>query len=130
MKFTFPMAFSMTMLCWGVIQYWEAYEAIGELDYAIEQIKWGTDWLLKADPRENVLFGVVGNPIEDHSYWGRPENFTDYRPTFKVTSGSPGSELAAEVAAAMSAASLVFRKYGKNNPFKLIFGRNLGQNLS
>ena len=36
----------------------------------------------------------------------RPENYTEFRPTFKVTVGSPGSDVAAEVAAAMAAASL------------------------
>lgn len=127
MKFTFPMAFSMTMLSWGLIQYWETYEAIGELDYAVETVKWGADWLLKANPRKDVLFACVGDPKvniiifkflnkfllymfkfkKDHSYWGRAENFTDWRPTAKVTTSSPGSDVAAEVSAAMSAASLI-----------------------
>lgn len=120
MKFTFPMAFSMTMLSWGLIQYWETYEAIGELNYAVETVKWGADWLLKANPRKDVLFACVGDPKKDHQYWGRAENFTDWRPTSKVTTSSPGSDLAAEVSAAMSAASLVLRKYGDESTYPAI----------
>ena len=120
MKFTFPMAFSMTMLSWGLIQYWETYEAIGELNYAVETVKWGADWLLKANPRKDVLFACVGDPKKDDQYWGRAENFTDWRPTSKVTTSSPGSDLAAEVSAAMSAASLVLRKYGDESTYPAI----------
>lgn len=46
-KFNYPMAWSMTMLSWSVIEYKAKYEAIGELDHVKELIKWGTDYLLK-----------------------------------------------------------------------------------
>jgi endoglucanase len=46
-KFNYPMAWSMTMLSWSVIEYRAKYEAIGELDHIKELIKWGTDYLLK-----------------------------------------------------------------------------------
>jgi endoglucanase len=110
MKFTFPMAFSMTVLSWGVLQYWETYEAIGELENVLDQIRWGADWLINANPRINELYAVVGNPEVDHKYWGRAENNKDDRPAYKITRKAPGSDLAAEVAAAMSAMSLIFRR--------------------
>jgi hypothetical protein len=46
-KFHFPMAFSMTMLSWSVIEYSAKYKAVGEYDHARELIKWGTDYLLR-----------------------------------------------------------------------------------
>lgn len=46
-KFNYPMAWSMTMLSWSVIEYRAKYEAIGELDHIKELIKWGTDYILK-----------------------------------------------------------------------------------
>lgn len=46
-KFNYPMAWSMTMLSWSVIEYKAKYEAIGELDHIKELIKWGTDYILK-----------------------------------------------------------------------------------
>lgn len=46
-KFHFPMAFSMTMLSWSVIEYSAKYEAAGELNHVKDVIKWGTDYFLK-----------------------------------------------------------------------------------
>ncbi|RRT65080.1 hypothetical protein B296_00041309 [Ensete ventricosum] len=46
-KFHFPMAFSMTLLSWSVIEYSDKYKDIGEYDHVRELIKWGTDYLLK-----------------------------------------------------------------------------------
>jgi len=59
-----------------------------------------------------VLFAIVGEPKKDHDYWGRAENYTDFRTGQMVTEGSPGSAVSAEVAAAMAAASLVLTRWG------------------
>jgi len=45
----------------------------------------------------------------DGGYWGRPEDFKSYRPAFKITKQNPGSDLAAETAAAMAATAIVFQ---------------------
>lgn len=45
-KFHFPMAFSMTMLSWSLIEYSHKYQSIGEYDHIRDLIKWGTDYLL------------------------------------------------------------------------------------
>lgn len=45
-KFHFPMAYTMTMLSWSVIEYNHKYEAIGEYNHIRDLIKWGTDYLL------------------------------------------------------------------------------------
>jgi endoglucanase len=45
-KFHFPMAFSMTLLSWSVLEYSAKYKAVGEYDHVRELIKWGTDYLL------------------------------------------------------------------------------------
>lgn len=52
----------------------------------------------------------VGNASIDHKSWERPENMMEKRPTLQVDALSPGSDVAAETAAAMASASLVFRK--------------------
>jgi hypothetical protein len=46
-KFHFPMAFSMTLLSWSVIEYSAKYKAVEEHDHVRELIKWGTDYLLR-----------------------------------------------------------------------------------
>lgn len=58
-KYGLPMAFTITMLSWNVIQFREELQTAGELDHALEAIKWGTDYFIKCHPEENVLWGEV-----------------------------------------------------------------------
>ncbi|MBD2091798.1 glycoside hydrolase family 9 protein [Microcoleus sp. FACHB-1515] len=108
-KFGFPMAASMTMLGWGVVQYRSAYQQSGQLDEALDAIKWGTDYILKAHTAPNEFWGQVGLGGPDHAYWGPPETMTMARPAFKIDAQRPGSDLAGEAAAALAAASIAFR---------------------
>ncbi|AFY57603.1 cellobiohydrolase A (1,4-beta-cellobiosidase A) [Rivularia sp. PCC 7116] len=115
-KFGFPMAASMTMLGWGVIEYTEGYKKVGQFDNTLENIRWGTDYLLKAyddkgtaTTSDDVFWGQVGNGQIDHAYWGAPEDMTMPRPAFKVDAQNPGSDLTAESAAALASASIAFR---------------------
>lgn len=55
-------------------------------------------------------FGQVGDPESDHKCWERPEAMTENRPLTQVNTSSPGTDVAAETAAAMASASLVFKK--------------------
>ncbi|GAB2274939.1 hypothetical protein Dimus_009708 [Dionaea muscipula] len=109
-KFGFPMAFTVTMLSWGVIEYGDEIASVGELDHALEAIKWGTDYFIKAHTSPNVLWAEVGDGDTDHYCWQRPEDMTTSRQAYKVDENNPGSDLAGETAAAMAAASIVFRK--------------------
>lgn len=58
-KFGLPMAFTITMLSWGVIEYGGEMEEAGEYKHALEAIKWGTDYFIKAHTHPNVLWGEV-----------------------------------------------------------------------
>ena len=60
-KFGLPMAFTVTMMSWSVLEYGNQMAAAGELGHAVEAIKWGTDYLVKAHPEPNVLYGEVGS---------------------------------------------------------------------
>ncbi|KAJ0046789.1 hypothetical protein Pint_04049 [Pistacia integerrima] len=81
-KFGLPMAFTITMLSWGVIEY-------------------GGDMVRRRR---------VGDGDTDHYCWQRPEDMTTSRRAYKVDEKNPGSDVAGETAAAMAAASIVFRK--------------------
>lgn len=109
-KFGLPMAFTVTMLSWGVIEFREQIAAAGELEHAFEAIKWGTDYFIKAHTSPNVLWAEVGDGDTDHYCWQRPEDMTTSRHAYKIDENNPGSDLAGETAAAMAAASIVFRK--------------------
>jgi endoglucanase len=118
------MASSMTMLSWGVNEYRDAYAQMGQLDEALEAIKWGTDYILKAHVTENgetkAFWGQVGSGHVDHAYWGPPETMTMERPAFKIDAQNPGSDLAAEAAAALASASLAFRSTDANYADRLL----------
>ncbi|KAE8664815.1 Endoglucanase 11 [Hibiscus syriacus] len=109
-KFGLPMAFTVTMLSWGVIEFRDQIADAGELEHALEAIKWGTDYFIKAHTSPNVLWAEVGDGDTDHYCWQRPEDMTTSRRAYKIDKNNPGSDLAGETAAAMAAASIVFKK--------------------
>ncbi|KAJ4761809.1 Endoglucanase [Rhynchospora pubera] len=115
-KFHFPMAFSMTLLSWTVVEYSEKYKALGEYDHVRDIIRWGTDYLLltfnSSATTINKMYTQVGiakinsTTPDDHYCWMRPEDMDYPRP---VQTTSAAADLGAEVAAALAAASIVFR---------------------
>lgn len=58
-KFGLPMAFTVTMLSWSVIEYAGEISDAGEMGHAVEAIKWGTDYFIKAHTSPNVLWAEV-----------------------------------------------------------------------
>jgi chitodextrinase len=108
-KFGFPMAYSTTMLAWSAVEYRDAYVRSGQLDALLGSLRWATDFFLKAHSAPNELYGQVGKGGDDHAFWGPPEVMQMARPAYKITATCPGSELAGETAAALAAASMVFR---------------------
>lgn len=60
----------------------------------------------------------VGDPELDHKCWERPESMTEKRPLMQVNMSFPGTEVAAEAAATMASASLVFKKI--NFPYSMV----------
>eukprot|EP00246_Nothoceros_aenigmaticus_P007880 TRINITY_DN220_c0_g1_i1.p1 TRINITY_DN220_c0_g1~~TRINITY_DN220_c0_g1_i1.p1 ORF type:complete len:637 (+),score=97.03 TRINITY_DN220_c0_g1_i1:310-2220(+) len=135
-KYGFPQSFAMTMLSWSVIEYRAKYIATGELDHIRQIIRWGTDYMLKtfnstAPPGEvDKLWVQVGKGTPspdpataateeyDHTCWVSPEDMQYDRPCWSTTSAP---EVAAEMAAALAAASIVFADDQKYSS-KLIFG--------
>ena len=113
-KFNFPQAASVTVLAWGILSFWDGYVRAGQLANVLDSIKWPLDYLLKCHVAPNKFYAQVGNGDLDHAYWGSPEDMTMERPAYYISEpNKPGSDLAGEVAAAMAASSLVFRKYGE-----------------
>ncbi|XP_052482536.1 endoglucanase 25 isoform X1 [Gossypium raimondii] len=121
-KFTFPAAYTITLLSWSVVEYHRKYADIGELEHIKDVIKWGSDYLLKvfvpptakSDP--SLLYSQVGsagndtkNPVpNDINCWQRPEDMRYKRPV--SVCNETASDLAGEIVAALSAASIVFKQ--------------------
>lgn len=106
-KFGFPMAFTTTLLSWSIIDF--GRNMGNELGNALKAVKWGTDYLLKATARNGILYVQIGDAFSDHSCWERPEDMDTLRTVYKIDSNNPGSDVAGETAAALAAASIVFR---------------------
>ncbi|KAI4963314.1 hypothetical protein ZWY2020_015039 [Hordeum vulgare] len=95
-KFGLPMAFTVTMLSWGAIEFGDDIAAAGEWQHTLEAIKWGTDYFIKAH-------------TEPFVYWAAAGGHDDVAEGVPGGQGEPGSDLVAETAAALAAASIVFR---------------------
>ncbi|OIV96433.1 hypothetical protein TanjilG_09860 [Lupinus angustifolius] len=125
-KFGLPMAFTVTTLSWAALFYKQELQATKELGHVQDAIKWGTDYFLKCS-KHKKLYVEVGDPHEDHKCWVRPEKMKTKRTVLMIDNNTPGTEIAAETAAAMAAASIVFRpidrKYARRllNRAKLLF---------
>lgn len=58
-KFGLPMAFSVTMLSWGVTEFRKEITGQNQMGNTLAAIKWGTDYFIKAHPQPNVLWAQV-----------------------------------------------------------------------
>ena len=106
-KFSFPMAFTTTMLAWSILEFGSHMGP--EQKNAQEALKWGTDYFLKATSVPGKVIAQVGEPNADHNCWERPEDMDTPRTSYVVNTTNPGSEVSAEIAAALAASSIVFK---------------------
>ncbi len=108
-KFNLPMAYTAAMLAWSVYGDKSAYEQSGQLNYALGNIKWICDYLIKCHPEDEIYYYQVGDGNADHAWWGACEVMQMNRPSFKVDKNSPGSTVVGEAAAALAACSAVYK---------------------
>lgn len=113
-KFNLPMAYTSTMLAWSIYEDRDAYTKSGQLSYALGNIKWICDYLIKCHPSADVYYYQVGDGNADHAWWGPAEVMQMNRPAYKVDKNSPGSTVVGEAAAALAAAAVVFKDTDKS----------------
>ena len=114
-KFGFPMASMTTMLAWGGVSFPDGYDISGQTEWFTKTLKWSTDYFMAAHLADTEFVGQIGDGDADHANWGRPEDMTMNRPAFKITASAPGSELAAETAAALAASAIWYRCNGDDS---------------
>ncbi|XP_052095523.1 endoglucanase A-like [Mytilus californianus] len=109
-KFNLPMAWSSHVLTWGLEKFKDAYESAGQLDMMYDMVKWPLEYFMKCwEPSKQQYWVQVGDGHKDHSFWGRPEDMHMDRPAFKITAGSPGSDVAGTTVAALASGYIVFK---------------------
>ena len=114
-KFGFPMAFTTTMLAWGVVANRDGYASTGQLTAMLNNLRQGTDYLIAAHPEPNTFYVQVGDGSIDHAYWGaaggpRHQGHVRARRT-RSRRSCPGTDLAAETAAAMAASAMAVPRH-------------------
>jgi len=70
-KFNLPMAYSATVLGWGLYEYGTAFDNSGQATYIKEAIKWVADYLVAC--KANGWIYQVGDGSADHAWWGPAE---------------------------------------------------------
>lgn len=108
-KFNLPMAYTASMLAWSVYEDYDAYKQSGQLEYALDNIRWINDYLIKCHPEDDVYYYQVGDGGADHSWWGAAEALSMDRPCFKVDINNGGSTVVGEAAASLAACALIFK---------------------
>ncbi len=125
-KFNLPMAYSATMLEWGMIEAKDAYIKANAYDFAKKQIRYVLDYFMNAyDEKgagvaDDIVYYQVGDPGADHAFWGPPQDMTMKRPTYSCDKDNPCSEVSAEMAAAMAAGYMVFKDEDPTYAAKLL----------
>ena len=71
-KFNLPMAYSASMLAWGLYQYPNGIEKCGEMTNYVNNLKFVLDYLAECDRVDEVVF-QVGIGQKDHTWWGPVE---------------------------------------------------------
>ncbi|CAN4105505.1 unnamed protein product [Withania somnifera] len=103
-KFGLPMAYSVTMLAWSIVDYRKKIADLNQMGNTLAAIKWGTSYFIKAHTQPNVLWAQMENLITI-------VDMTTPRTAYKLDPSHPCSDLAGEAAAALAAASLAFKPY-------------------
>jgi hypothetical protein len=65
-KFNLPMAWTSAVLAWSVYEFPDGYKNAKQYETALANIKWVTDYFIKAVGDGNEIVGQVGNGGQDH----------------------------------------------------------------
>ncbi|CAO0797560.1 unnamed protein product [Mucor circinelloides] len=96
------------MLCWGGTDYIQGYQLANQTKYLRDQVKWATDWLIKAHPSPSTLFVQVGDVEIDNESFGPDSEIKDPRPSYQINETDFGTDAAAMAATAFASASTFF----------------------
>ena len=71
-KFNLPMAYSASMLAWGLYQYPDGVEACGEMKNYVNNLEYVLDYLAACDKGSKIVY-QIGSGTVDHTWWGPVE---------------------------------------------------------
>ena len=109
-KFNLPMAFSASVMAWGLYEYADGIDAVGQGEIYRNNLEFVLDYLAKCDLGDEVVY-QIGNGAADHKWWGCAElvELEMERPYYTCKASCVTAEMAAALAAGAAA-------LGKDNP--------------
>ncbi|XP_070551253.1 uncharacterized protein [Ptychodera flava] len=108
-KVTYKHTATVWKLAWSFLEFKDAYEEAGEVDFFYRCLRWGNDYTMKLHTKPNEFYAHVADPALDHKYWGRAEDMTMPRPSYPVNETHPATEVAGNGAASLAASYMVFK---------------------
>lgn len=112
LKFPLINSYMATMLAWQGMEESAAMTKTGVISDLRWKVKWAADFLMDCHVADYVYVGLNGNDTLDFDYYGPPELYYKYvknRPVGYITKTDPGSEVLADSAAALAAASILLK---------------------
>ncbi|MGN1481552.1 glycoside hydrolase family 9 protein [Porcipelethomonas sp.] len=129
-KFNLPMAYSATMIAWGLYQYPDGIEKCGEMTNYVNNLTFVLDYLAACDLGDEVVY-QVGNGQQDHTWWG-PAELVEYgmkdngndvpRPYYK---GRQCSAAFGDMAAALAAGYCALQGRSDKTDYYLEHAKNI-----
>ncbi|TPX30612.1 cellulase [Synchytrium microbalum] len=108
-KYGLPGSYAMMMLAWSGVDYAHGFQLANQTSWLLKTIRWGTDFIIKCHPSKDVFYYQTGVGNDDDNYWGPPlQDPYQPRKSFSLSPKLPGTDVAAQASAALSAASIVF----------------------
>lgn len=130
-KFNLPMAYSASMLAWGLYQYPDGVERSGQMETYMNNLTFVLDYLAACDEGDTVVY-QVGSGQMDHTWWGPVElleygmkdNGADYDKARAVLRGTD-SAVCGEMAAALAAGYCALKDKSANADSYLSHAENI-----
>jgi hypothetical protein len=131
-KWASSIGFATCMLAWAGVEQYNEFVATGQLPYLLENIKWGTDYMLRSflytdvnDPDTYRIVCVVSDYRAEHAVPNAASNLLEHRvpqrPHYYIDKDVPNTPHVAKYAAAMATASILFRRVGNTAYADLLY---------
>jgi len=121
-KFNLPMAYSATMLAWGLYAYGDGVEAVGLTQMYEDNLNFVLDYLARCDLGDEVVY-QIGEGGADHKWWGSAEliELEMERPYYTCKA----SCVTGEMAAALASGALALGEDDENYDYYIEHAKNL-----
>ena len=104
-KFTLTIAYTATVLAWGLYEYGDAVEKAGLGEKYKNNLKWALDYIAEADQGGKIV-GTIGKDGFDHTWWGSPEVYLRKMKLMTKDEKRPYDVISCTSAVALSASAL------------------------